>query len=149
MARGTQFNGVARLEARFAEEPGGQFQRGDVACVHIDAGEVDDARGGLIARGRPAGAEPDVDGRAGLADGDVPLGAVHLGHGFVAIVVFLDDVLRVEAEVKGLLVPAKVEVGDGEFGNGFDEAAFAVPVLERQLNLEMTERIERRGRHAE
>ena len=34
---GPQFNGVARLEARFAEEPGGKFQRGDVACVHVDA----------------------------------------------------------------------------------------------------------------
>src|SRR5215831_10334987 len=44
---GIQFNGVARLEARFAQEPGGQFQRGDVACVHVDAGEVDDARGRL------------------------------------------------------------------------------------------------------
>src|SRR5262245_12497731 len=49
-AGGIQFNGVARLEARFAEDPGGQFQRGDVACVHVDAGEVDDARGRLIAR---------------------------------------------------------------------------------------------------
>jgi hypothetical protein len=126
MGRGTQFNGVARLEARFADELRGQFQRGDVACVHIDAGEVDDARGGLIAHGRPAGAEPGADGRAGLADGDEPLGAVHLGHGFVAVVIVLDDVLRAEAEVKGLLVPAEVEVGDGEFGNGFDEAALAV-----------------------
>ena len=34
---GTQFNGVARLEARFAEEPGGQFQRGDVACSSANA----------------------------------------------------------------------------------------------------------------
>jgi hypothetical protein len=49
---GIQFNGVARLEARFAEEFRRQFQRGDVACVHVDAGEVDDARGRLIARGR-------------------------------------------------------------------------------------------------
>ena len=30
---GIQFNGVARLKARFAEELGGQFQRGDVASV--------------------------------------------------------------------------------------------------------------------
>ena len=59
---GTQFNGVARLEARFAEELRGQFQRGDVACVHVDAGEVDDARGRLIARGRRAGAKPDLMG---------------------------------------------------------------------------------------
>ena len=42
---GSQFNGVARIEARFAEELGGQFERGNVPCVHVDAGEADDARG--------------------------------------------------------------------------------------------------------
>jgi len=47
---GIKFNGVARLEARFAEESCRQFQGGDVACVHVEAGEADDARGRLIAR---------------------------------------------------------------------------------------------------
>ena len=58
---GTQFNGVARFEPRFAEELRGQFQGGDVACVHIDAGQVDDARGRFITQGRPARAETGMN----------------------------------------------------------------------------------------
>src|SRR5262249_12064412 len=95
------------------------------------------------------GTEPDMDRRASPVDDDVPLGTVDLGHDFVAIVVVLDDVLRIEAKVKGLPAPAEGEVGDGKFGNWFDEAAFAVPILERQLDLETTKRSARRGRHAE
>src|SRR5262245_18239601 len=43
-----------------------------------------------------------------------PLSAVALGDGTVAIIGFLDDIERVEAEVNGAWTPADVEIADGK-----------------------------------
>ena len=59
--RRTKFNRVTRFELLFAEQLRGQFQGGDVSCVHIFPGQIDDAHSRFITNRRRTGAEPGVN----------------------------------------------------------------------------------------
>src|SRR6185369_12296101 len=145
---GGKVDRVARLESGFAKKFCGQLHRGDVPKISVHTRTVDEANRWFSDDRLQTGANASANGRMGFADGNDPFGAVARAHDFVPVKNVLHDVLRVESKINRLRVPAHVQVGQGKFGNRFDESSLTVPMLESQRGFEFRERVSGGARHA-